>query len=274
MPEKKSTFNVDVSEIENIKSTNKILVIALIIASFFLGSLTNKISSLEKGGSSSNTPQPTTNQVQQPQGAKPSAITKDTMKEWAKELGLNTNDFNSCLDSDKYKNVVDEDMKAGQTAGVNGTPTFFVNGTILVGAQPFEAFKTLIDKELAINSTNSKNNLSFIGQAFAQEAPVDPTLAPKASVENGHLPSLGDKNARVTIVEFSDFECPFCRRYFTGTFPQLKKEYIDTGKVIMYYRHYPLPFHPLAQPFANASECANEQGKFWEYHDKIFQEQG
>lgn len=256
----------DTSEIENIKSTNKILIIALIIASFFLGSLTNKISSLEKNGSNTTAPQPV---AAQPQGQQPSAITKDTMKQWAKDLGLNTNDFNSCLDSDKYKDAVDEDMKAGQTAGVNGTPTFFINGTILVGAQPFEAFKTIIDKELALAPTKSKNNLSFVDQAFAQEA-----VAPKAAIENGHFPALGDKNARVTIVEFSDFECPFCRRYFTETYPQLKKEYVDTGKVVMYYRHYPLPFHPLAQPFAIASECANEQGKFWEYHDKIFQSQG
>lgn len=272
MPEKKSAVSVDVSEIENIKSTNKILVILLIIASFFLGSLTNKVSNLEKDGSSTNTPQPTTNQAQQPQRAQPSAITKDTMKEWAKELGLNINNFNSCLDSDKYKNAVDEDMKAGQTAGVNGTPTFFVNGTILVGAQPFEAFKAIIDKELA-QGTNFKTNLSFVSQAFAQEAPI-PSLAPKVSVDNGHLPSLGDQNAKVTIIEFSDFECPFCRRFFTDTFPQIKKDYIDAGKVVMYYRHYPLPFHPLAQPFAVASECANEQGKFWEFHDKIFKEQG
>ena len=264
------SISSDSSEIENIKSTNRILIIALIIASFFLGSLTNKISSLEKNVLSATISQPSANQAQT---TKPS-ITKDTMKQWAKELGINTNNFNSCLDSDKYKNAVDEDLKAGQTAGVNGTPTFFINGTMLVGAQPFEAFKTVIDKELAMNSTNSKSNLSLIGQAFAQELPLAPSLAPKVSVDNGHLPALGDKNARVTIVEFSDFECPFCRRYFTDTYPQLKKEYIDTGKVVMYYRHYPLPFHPLAQPFAIASECANEQGKFWEFHDKIFKEQG
>lgn len=266
----KSPILSDAPEVLNLKSTNRILIIALIISSFFLGSLTNKVSTLEKNGSNANTPSAATNQ---PQGAQPSAITKDTMKQWAKELGLNTNNFNSCLDSDKYKNAVDEDLKSGQTAGVNGTPTFFINGTILVGAQPYEAFKTIVDKELA-QGTNSKNNLALFGQAFAQEIPLVPSQAPKVSVDNGHLPALGDKNAKVTIVEFSDFECPFCRRFFTDTLPQIKKDYIDSGRVVMYYRHYPLPFHPLAQPFAIASECANEQGKFWEFHDKIFQEQG
>src|SRR3989344_9121367 len=101
MAEKNSAVSVDASEIENIKSTNRILIVVLIIASFFLGSLTNKVSSLEKNVLGTNAPQPVANQ---PQAAQPSAITKDTMKEWAKELGLNTNDFNSCLDSDKNKN--------------------------------------------------------------------------------------------------------------------------------------------------------------------------
>lgn len=297
-----STTSVDPSEISNIKSTNRLLIILLIVASFFLGSLTNKVSYLENSGPPANAPSPKNQEttikknplrklaetlgfsakekdvpsedIAPKKAESPSAITTDTIKKWAKELGLNTNSFDSCLDSDKYKNAVDEDMKAGQTAGVNGTPTFFINGTILVGAQPFEAFKTIIDKELAQGSANSKNTFSFISQSFAQESPDIPTLAPKVSVENGHFPAFGDINAKVKIIEFSDFECPFCRRYFTETFPQIKKDYIDTGKVIMYYRHYPLPFHPLAQPFAIASECANEQDKFWEFHDKIFKEQG
>lgn len=95
----------------------------------------------------------------------------------------------------------------------------------------------------------------------------------KVTMGLGHLPPLGDKNAKVTIVEFSDFQCLFCRKYWKETFPQLKKEYIDTGKAVLYYRHYPLSFHPQAQISAEASECANEQGKFYQFHDKIFEEQ-
>ncbi len=84
---------------------------------------------------------------------------------------------------------------------------------------------------------------------------------------------LGSKNAKVTIIEYSDFQCPFCRRFWKESLPQLKKEYIDTGKAVFVYRHYPLDFHPGAFPAAKASECAAELGKFWELHDKIFQEQ-
>jgi len=85
--------------------------------------------------------------------------------------------------------------------------------------------------------------------------------------------TLGDKNAKVTIVEYSDFQCPFCRRFWRETLPELKREYINTGKARFVYRHFPLDFHPAAMPSAKAVECANERGKFWEMHDKIFEEQ-
>ena len=75
------------------------------------------------------------------------------------------------------------------------------------------------------------------------------------------------------MVEFSDFQCPFCRTFWSGVLPQIKKEYIDTGKVRFVYRDYPLSFHPAAQPAAEAAECADDQSKFWEMHDKIFSEQ-
>lgn len=100
-----------------------------------------------------------------------------------------------------------------------------------------------------------------------------PAPGVKVDVANGNLPYLGNKNAKVVMVDFSDFECPFCKKYFDETYAQIKKDYIDTGKIIYYYRHFPLSFHPAAKPTAIASECANEQGKFWEFHDLVFKEQ-
>lgn len=84
---------------------------------------------------------------------------------------------------------------------------------------------------------------------------------------------IGDKDAPVVIIEFSDFQCPFCRSFWRDTLPLIKSEYIDTGKVKFVYRDFPLSFHPAALPAAQAAECAKEQGKFWEMHDKIFSEQ-
>jgi protein-disulfide isomerase len=75
---------------------------------------------------------------------------------------------------------------------------------------------------------------------------------------------LGRADAPVTLVEFTDLECPYCRIFHVGTFEQLKREYIDTGKVRFISRDFPLDFHPNARPAALAVRCAGEQGKFWE----------
>lgn len=84
---------------------------------------------------------------------------------------------------------------------------------------------------------------------------------------------LGDANAPVTVIEFGDFQCPFCGQLHENIGAQLRAEYIETGKVKMVYRDFPLSFHPAAEPAAEAAECAKEQGKFWAYHDQLFANQ-
>ena len=110
------------------------------------------------------------------------------------------------------------------------------------------------------------------GQPVAGGAqPQQPTKG-EASVDDD--PVLGDKNAQVTIIEFSDYECPFCKRHFDQTLPQLVKTYVDTGKVKIVFRDFPLSFHdPMATKEAIAANCAREQGadkKYFEFHDEIF----
>ena len=86
-------------------------------------------------------------------------------------------------------------------------------------------------------------------------------------------PIQGDVNAKVTIVEFSDYQCEFCRIFWKNTLPQLRAQYIDTGKVRLVFRDFPQSVHPEATRAAMAAECAEDQGKYWEYHDKVFSEQ-
>jgi len=86
-------------------------------------------------------------------------------------------------------------------------------------------------------------------------------------------PFLGDADAPVTVVEYSDYQCSFCRKFWAETLPQLKEGYIATGKVTFVFKDFPLKSHPEAQPAALAAACAQEQGKFWEYHDKLFENQ-
>lgn len=96
--------------------------------------------------------------------------------------------------------------------------------------------------------------------------------AATVNLEGAH--TLGSDDAPVVIVEWSDFQCPFCSRFATDTEPQIVKDYVDTGKVKFVYKQFPLEsIHPMAMPAALASECAAEQGKFWEYHDKAFANQ-
>ena len=100
-----------------------------------------------------------------------------------------------------------------------------------------------------------------------------PTTGPlKISADDD--PVLGNPDATITIIEFSDYECPFCAKFHKDTLPQLKEHYISTGKVNFVYRDFPITsIHPNAIPTAHATECADDQNRFWEMHDKIFETQ-
>jgi protein-disulfide isomerase len=188
--------------------------------------------------------------------------------------------FKAALDSGKYRAQVEADSAAGSAVGANGTPTFFINGRQLVGAQPFEAFKQAIDEELAkadklLSSGVKLENLyaKLMENAGNAPAPAEaqaPAEPPVQKIEIGKAPVKGPANAPVTIVAWSDFECPFCSRV-VPTLKQLEEEY--KGKIKVAFKHQPLPFHPNAKPAAAAAMAAHEQDKFWEYHDKLFANQ-
>jgi protein-disulfide isomerase len=89
----------------------------------------------------------------------------------------------------------------------------------------------------------------------------------------GSGPTLGSAAAPVTIVEFSDFQCSFCKKFWADTLPKLKETYIDTGKARFVYRHFAI-LGKHSEQAALAAACAAEQGKFWEYHDQLFKNQG
>ena len=99
------------------------------------------------------------------------------------------------------------------------------------------------------------------------QAPPAPPDKVKITNVAGYM--LGRPDAPLTMVEFTDLQCPFCNRFALQTFDQLKKDYIDTGKVRFITRDYPLSFHPFALPAAKASRCAGDQGKFWEMRETL-----
>ncbi len=211
------------------------------------------------------------------------AMDRASLEKYAQELGLNVAKFKAALDSGKFKAKVEADMAAGNALGANGTPTFFINGREFVGAQPFEAFKRVIDEEigkadkLLAAGTKPEELYAKLNAENVANAPTAPAAAPGApaeppvqKVDVGNAPVKGDKNAPVTIVAFSDFECPFCSRV-VPTLKQLEDQY--GGKIKVAFKNQPLPFHANAKLAAAAALAANEQGKFWEYHDKLFANQ-
>lgn len=103
-----------------------------------------------------------------------------------------------------------------------------------------------------------------------QQRPVDAQIV-TVSIKGD--PYLGDKNSKLVLVEFSEFQCPFCAKYFMTTFNKLKAEYIDTGKVGYVFKDFPLDFHLQAKKASEAAHCAYDQGKYWEMHDKLFRNQ-
>jgi protein-disulfide isomerase len=100
-----------------------------------------------------------------------------------------------------------------------------------------------------------------------------PQQSSRVQVSVDDDPIKGLKDAPVTIIEFSDFQCPYCERFVTQTLPLIEKNYINTGKVRFVYRDFPLDSHQYAQKAAEAAKCADDQGRFWEYHDKLFNNQ-
>ncbi|GEL72806.1 DsbA family protein [Myxococcus virescens] len=211
------------------------------------------------------------------------AMDRASLEKYAQELGLNLAKFKAALDSGKFKAKVEADMAAGNALGANGTPTFFINGREFVGAQPFEAFKRVIDEEigkadkLLAAGTKPEELYAKLNAENVANAPTAPAAAPGApaeppvqKVDVGNAPVKGDKNAPVTIVAFSDFECPFCSRV-VPTLKQLEDQY--GGKIKVAFKNQPLPFHANAKLAAAAALAAHEQGKFWEYHDKLFANQ-
>ncbi len=103
-------------------------------------------------------------------------------------------------------------------------------------------------------------------KAPTRTAPRTPTVTKMAVPD---APFLGSQDAPVVIVEFTDYECPFCQRFFKETFPSLKKLYIDPGKVKFYVTDLPLEMHKQALLAAQAAHCAGDQGQFWQMHDKM-----
>ena len=213
-------------------------------------------------------------------------LSTENYVKWAKEAGVKDEaKFKQGLEAHTWADKVDKDLAVGKQAGANGTPHFVINGVALSGAQPFEKFKEVIDAQLAkaqaAIAAGTKADKVYVEMSKQNKAaaPAQPEAkAEKPEEEDksvwkvpvGDAPVYGSENALVTIIEFSDFQYPFCKRV-GDSMKKIKETYGD--KVRIAWKHEPLPFHPRAEPAAElAIEAYKQKGSkgFWAAHDKLF----
>ena len=174
---------------------------------------------------------------------------------YAKQLNLDMNAVNGALNAHSYGSLIDRDLGEAKGFGVEATPTFFVNGQKLVGAQTLATFKTIVDRELG------------------QDTPVTEEQAPPLNfteVKLDDAPIRGAPNAPITILEYADFQCPYCSAS-ESTLQQLLVMY--PGQIRIAFKNYPLDIHEDAMLAHHAALAAKQQGRFWEMHDRLFSNQ-
>lgn len=193
----------------------------------------------------------------------------------AEELALDGTALRRCIDLGEQRANVLANQQEALNLGVSSTPTFYINGYPLRGAQPYEVFDAVaaLAESGELEAVLEAQMRQAYEQSQAQAAQPQPPSGPvEIPIENAY--AIGDPNAPVTIVEYTDFQCPFCSRHFEQTFSQLKEDYIDTGVVYYVFKDFPLTqIHPQAVAAANAARCAGEQDAYLAMHDALFANQ-
>ena len=211
----------------------------------------------------------------------------DTIRAWAIAAGTESRDVEEGLASQKWSDKVQRDEALAKRLGVNGTPASFVNGVLLSGAQPFERFQEEIDAALKQAKALAERGVprdrvyaQAVTSRFKQPSPsaaddddedkVDPDVW---KVPVAGSPTRGPSTALVTVVEFSDFQCPFCKKV-QPTLERLRTEYGDRVRFV--WKDEPLSFHLRAVPAAQLARAARAQkgeAAFWTMHDALFDAQ-
>lgn len=208
---------------------------------------------------------------------------------WAVSSGVDAQAFREALASQRAKVKVDRDMALAKQLGVTGTPNFRINGITLLGAQPYEKFAEVVDQQIAeaakliaAGTTPTDVYVTLTDRNFAAP-PAEPKRTADAPPEEDTAirkmpvladdPVLGPITAPVTIVVFSDYQCPFCKRA-EATLKQVRVHYKDDVRIV--WKDNPLPFHDQALPAAVLSRMVLERrgnAAFWTIHDRLFEAQ-
>ncbi len=225
------------------------------------------------------------------------SLSTENYRIWAGEIGCDLKKFDRDNQDPNIAAQVDRQQAIANALEARGTPTFFINGTLLTGAQPLEMFEKAIDAEIRLADAalasgvtrdklretmtrkNSPAKADSIEQWIFQGGPVPP--APPAAKQRadeedstiwkvslrGDEPEQGPADAPVTVVWFSDFQCPFCSKV-SKTLEELRANNAKTLRLV--HVNLPLSFHAHAHEAAVAAMCAHSQGKFWPYVDLLY----
>jgi protein-disulfide isomerase len=219
-------------------------------------------------------------------------LTDENFEAWAVQAGVDKAKFKEAYSSKKFAGKVDEDMALAQKIGANGTPAFRINGVTVSGAQPFDKFKEVIDQQLAeakklvasgtrpsdVYVTLTNKNQTAQPEQAAEKKPADKKPAAEEEDDKSvwKVPVLSDdpvrgpKDALVTMIIYSDFQCPFCKRV-EDTLKQVATTYGNDIRFV--WKDNPLPFHNRAKPTAVLGRVAYKQKGdkgFWDAHDAMF----
>jgi protein-disulfide isomerase len=207
----------------------------------------------------------------------------DAYAKWARDAGVDATAFADPARAKAWSAKIDRDLDVARKVGVDGTPAFFINGAMVSGAQPAEAFEQIITAAMsqasALVAKGTPRDQVYVKAADANyEAPKEEEAdAPDTHVYKvpiGASPVRGGKDAPVTIIELGDYQCPFCRRA-EETLGKLRAKYGDNIRIV--WKDAPLPFHDRAEPAAElALEARAEKGDagFWAAHDALFAAKG
>lgn len=236
-------------------------------------------------------------------------LNKDCLVSYAEDLGLDIDEFQSCYEAKKFDEQVGKELSYGEEIGVQGTPSVLAgenkNGKmrgIFVGSgvtkNQLEQFLSDVEKNGVNKAAEEWKKTQLAGLSayetqlrdyYTQQGQTGDTL--KNSVSSGlntrkqEIESetqvkeytygdglrRGNEDAKAVVMEFSDYECPYCQRFAQAEVGKYIKEQSDSGKLLFVYRDFPLEsIHPKARGAANAARCAGAQDKYFEYHDKLF----
>ena len=206
-------------------------------------------------------------------------INEELIVRYAEELRLNMDKFNADRKSNETVERVKKDIALGENFGVRGTPTLFINGTRMVGANSVKLKASIAEhladaEKIRAGGVNDVyNEIVKHGKTQFKPSKREPqavsTDVYKAQIPE-NAPMWGAQDAPVTMILIDDFECPFCGKLYS-TYEELKKEY--AGKIRIFFVHNPLGFHKRAKEASAAAVAAQNQGKFWEMYSLLFSKQ-